>query len=96
MKYEWDESKRIKNIVFHGVDFYSIEDFEWNRSLIFDDNRKDYGESRYIAFAPIENRLHCAVFTNRYGNIRLISLRKANPREVKLYERTRQTDPSNR
>ncbi|MHC1729094.1 MAG: BrnT family toxin [Syntrophobacteraceae bacterium] len=41
---------------------------------------------RYRAFALIDSRLHALVFTPREGAIRVISLRKANRREVLRYE----------
>jgi uncharacterized DUF497 family protein len=50
------------------------------------DNRRSYGEERYIAATPIGARLHVVVFTIRSGTLRIISLRKANRREIKRYE----------
>ena len=47
------------------------------------DTRKDYGETRYATLGLIEGRLDCMCFTIRGDNIRIISLRKANEREVK-------------
>ena len=44
-----------------------------------------YSETRYRAVGYIGDRLHHIVFTIRKDNIRLISLRKANTREVKKY-----------
>src|SRR5690606_6986497 len=41
-------------------------------------------EVRYIGYAPIKDRLFCVVFTDRPGERRIISLRKANVREVKV------------
>jgi hypothetical protein len=38
----------------------------------------------------IEDRLHSVVFTPRDGKPRVISLRKANKREVKRYEKATQ------
>jgi uncharacterized protein len=87
MKYEWDETKRAENFFAHQVDFTAIEEFGWETALIIEDIRWDYGERRYIAYGYIEDRLHCAVFTRRNENIRLISLRKANKREVSRYEK---------
>ncbi|WP_338130968.1 BrnT family toxin [Cupriavidus gilardii] len=50
------------------------------------DERRQYGETRYIAYGPIGTRLHCLVFTIRGDTLRAISLRKANFREVRDYE----------
>ena len=54
--------------------------------LTFIDYRYDYGETRYITLAKIENRVYVVAFTLRLSNIRLISARKANKKEVKRYE----------
>ena len=51
------------------------------------DDRANYGELRYIGIAPLENRLYVVVYTERGNVTRVISLRKANEREVRRYER---------
>jgi uncharacterized DUF497 family protein len=83
--YEWNEIKRKANLAKHGVDFTAIEAFAWEEALVIPDTRKDYGEPRFLAFGPIDDRLHCLAFSVRGGSIRVISLRKANRREVKRY-----------
>jgi len=85
MEYEWDDHKAACNRRNHGVDFTSIIDFDWEAAMVIEDQRKDYGERRFIAYGPIGNRLHCVVFTLRDDVIRIISLRKANCREVARY-----------
>ena len=55
------------------------------------DDRKDYGEGRYCVLGFIENRLHSVEFTPREGKPRVISLREANKREVKRYEKAIQS-----
>jgi uncharacterized protein len=87
----WDERKRLSNLANHGVDFRDLEALEWDRALVFEDRRKDYGETRLIAMAPLGARLHVVVFVERGGERRIISARKANSREVAFYER--ETDP---
>lgn len=49
------------------------------------DDRKNYGEKRMIGYALLGDRLYCEVFTDRGNERRIISLRKANQREVKYY-----------
>ncbi len=93
MKYEWDINKQFQNKLIHNVDFTVIESFEWENAIIFEDIRNNYGERRFVAFAPIEGRLHCLVFTVRKENIRIISLRKANKREVRRYEKKKEETP---
>lgn len=82
----WDEKKRLSNIASHAVDFRSLADLDWDRALIFEDRRRNYGETRLIAMAPLGARLHVVVFVERDGGRRIISARKANSREVASYE----------
>ena len=59
---------------------------DFDAALFEEDVRKDYGEKRYVVYGLIDNRLHILCFTPTSNGIRVISLRKANPREVKYYE----------
>lgn len=86
MIYEWDETKRIANLAKHGVDFTLADDFAWDSALIAPDQRFEYGEARFFAIGWIGERLHVLVFTPRAKSVRVIGLRKANTREVTLYE----------
>ncbi len=52
------------------------------------DARMDYGELREIGYALINERLYCVVFTQRGDTMHIISLRKANPREVRDVQRS--------
>lgn len=90
----WDENKRLKNLANHGVDFRDLEGLGWEAALVFEDRRKDYGETRLIAMAPLGARLHVVVYVERGGEGRIISARKANSREVIFDEReTHSSDP---
>ncbi len=86
MHYEWDDNKNIANIVKHGVDFSIAVDFDWSSAIEAIDNRYIYGEERWIALGFINNRLYVLVYVYRNYYIRLISLRKANKREIDYYE----------
>jgi uncharacterized DUF497 family protein len=89
----WDESKRFANLAKHGVDFRDLEGLNWSQALIFEDRRRDCGEARLIAMAPLGARLHVVVYVEGSGERRIISARKANSREVVFYEReTRSSD----
>jgi uncharacterized protein len=83
--YYWDESKRAANLKNHKVDFATARHFEWETALIIPDDREDYGELREIALGFIGVRLHVMAFTRRNGNVRIISLRKADRREIQRY-----------
>jgi uncharacterized DUF497 family protein len=83
--YEWDSGKAVANLAKHGVAFFAVATFDWSTALVIEDDRMDYGEARFIAVGFIGNRLYVLCFTYRGLNIRVISLRKANARERKLY-----------
>ena len=92
MMYEWDEAKSESNREKHGVDFAEAADFEWGTALVIPDSRADYGEPRYLAMGFIGRRLYSMAFTPRSGTVRIVSLRKANLREVKYYEAYQERD----
>ena len=86
MNISYDPGKNEKNIAERGISFEQVVEFEWSSALIVEDSRKDYGEPRFQALGFIGKRLHAQVFTPRAGLVHVISLRKANRREVKRYE----------
>lgn len=86
MRYEWDEAKRRANLAKHGVDFAQAADLEWETALTLPDARFGYAEERNATFGFIGDRLYALVWTPRAdGAVRIISLRKANRREVRRY-----------
>ncbi|MEP1705412.1 MAG: BrnT family toxin, partial [Marinobacter sp.] len=68
-----------------GVSLADAALLEWEWVWATEDVRGDYGERRMIGYAPIGSRVYCVVFTKRGEARRVISLRKANRREVRLY-----------
>ena len=86
MNISFDAAKNAPNIATRGISFERAIESEWDRALIVADTRRDYGENRFQAFGLIAERLHVLVFTPRSGKTHIISLRKANKREVKRYE----------
>jgi uncharacterized DUF497 family protein len=87
MHYEWDEKKRLANFIRHKVDFADAIHFEWDTALETIDDRRDYGEQRWVGLGFIGEKLHVLVYTFRAQKIRIISLRKANKRERLYYEK---------
>lgn len=85
MDITYDPNKDVVNRSKHGVSLAEAAKIDWFTALEKLDDREDYGEHRYRAFAPIENRLYCVVYVDRDDGRRIISLRKANAREVKDY-----------
>ncbi len=58
-----------------------MAELDWDTALVVEDTRRDYGETRLLVMA----RLHAAVVTRRGEDLRVISFRRANGREVRLY-----------
>lgn len=83
---EFDPAKNQRNIEKHGISLPEAQAFDFASALIAADSRFDYGEQRYNAIGWQKGRLHVLTFTLRGENLRAISLRKANKREVAKYE----------
>ena len=81
----FDPDKDASNQAKHGVSLADAGLIDWNAALVWADERKAYGETRLVALAPIDDRLFCCVYVERDGQRRIISLRKANKREVMFY-----------
>jgi uncharacterized DUF497 family protein len=60
-------------------------ELDWEAALVWIDERYEYGESRMIGLAPATGILYYAAFVDRGGVRRIISLRRANRREVRHY-----------
>lgn len=87
MKIGFDSAKDAANFAKHGISLREAERFDWETAIFWEDVRHDYGEIRIRALGFIKERLYAAVFTKRGEFIRMISLRKANARERKKYEK---------
>lgn len=87
MQFEWDEAKNLANQHKHEVSFeIALKIFD---GLIFSivDERRDYGEIRTLSIGKADDLLILAVVhTNRSGNRRIISARRANRNERQTYE----------
>lgn len=86
MKVICDAAKDAINKEKHGVSLTEAAFIDWDDALIWQDMRRNYGETRMIALAPIGERLYCVVYVDRENDRRIISLRKANQREFDFYE----------
>ena len=85
MYYEWDDAKNAANFKKHGMYFDAVFSADWGSARIAEDTRIDYGEARFQAYLFISKRLHVVVYAKRKNARRIISVRKANRRERKLY-----------
>jgi hypothetical protein len=81
----YDTFKDAANLAKHGVSLALAAQLEWDSLWAKPDVRRDYGEMRMIGYAIAGDRLFCVAYTDRGTERRIISLRKANSREVKRY-----------
>ena len=86
MQFEWDEDKAALNLKKHGVDFrdaarvfYDVYRIEWYDATHSGD------EERYNTIGKVREVLF-VVYTERRERTRIISARKATPRERRIYE----------
>ena len=86
MEFEWDETKNQTNLVKHGVSFDLAASFLWDQAIILEDNRRDYGETRFIARGPAEDgKGYHVAFTLRGTNVRIISVRRFSTKDYARY-----------
>ena len=85
MPIEFDETKRQATLLARGLDMARAGEVFEDATLTVSDDRRDYGEKRYISIGFLEGEMVVVVWTPRSGLRRIISLRKANERERTLY-----------
>lgn len=86
MDIEWDNNKRDTTLQERGLDFADVTLINWDDALTLTDSRNEYGETRYVTVSLIHNRLCVVAWCYRGDAMRVISMRKANKREVKRYD----------
>jgi uncharacterized DUF497 family protein len=86
MKYEWDEAKNRKNIAKHGLSFEDAGQVFAGPCVTFEDDRFAYGEERLITLGRLAGRLVVIAHAPRDEGTRIISMRKGNRREQKIYK----------
>lgn len=85
MLIDFDPAKDAANQDKHGLSLGMALALDWDQALVWVDGRHEYGELRMIALAPSTGILYYVAFVDRADARRVISLRKANRREVKHY-----------
>lgn len=87
----FDQQKSDRNELLRGLSFKLVSQFDWSTAVISVDLRHDYGEARYLAMGFLDERLHVVVFTPREQAAHIISLCRANSRELRLYEQEKKS-----
>ena len=92
MNLTFDPVKDAANQAKHGFSLLDAASLEWDTAVVWSDQRRDYDEPRMVALGYIGLRIMTVVFVDRPPEQpterRIISLRKANSREVKRYAET--------
>ena len=82
----FDPAKQSFNIKKHGYDLADAQKvIESRRTLTFEDNRFDYGEARFVTMGLLSDVVVVIVTTETESEIRVISMRKADKHEQKIY-----------
>ncbi len=83
----FDAAKDAANIAKHGVSLALAEELNLDAAVIVEDRRADYGEARFNAYGLIDNALFALTYTERDGQVRAISLRRAREKELRQWLR---------
>ena len=87
LEFEWDEDKRAEVIRTRGVDLLYVAQIFNNPILLTRDNRKDYGEERFIALGHVNEEYFALVYTPIEDKVfRLITAWKAGRNGEKKYK----------
>jgi len=93
MRTSYSRDKNEANQIKHGLDFVEFHGWD-DEPLTFEDDRYDYGETRWIDIGRIEGQLFMLVYTilededeNGEELWRLISWRRITEKEALRYER---------
>jgi uncharacterized DUF497 family protein len=79
----FDLAKREKTLRERGLDFRRAKEVFAGVHLTRVEDRQDYGEVRLVSAGTLDGRIVILVWTPRGRARRIISMRKANEREVK-------------
>jgi len=86
MEITYDADKRAITLEKRGLDFDDAVHVFAGPVFDLEDDRQDYGETRWLTFGLLAGRMVAVVWTPRGGARHIISMRKANERERKKYE----------
>lgn len=86
MEITYDAEKRGLTLENRGLDFEDAVHVFAGPVFDLEDDRQDYGETRWLTFGLLNERMVVLVWTQRGEARHVISMRKANDRERKKYE----------
>jgi uncharacterized DUF497 family protein len=86
MPFAFDAAKSAANKLKHGIDFKSAQALWDDPDLLKIPARPTDDEERYVFVGKIGGKIWSAVITYRDNDIRLISVRRSQRKEVEAYE----------
>ena len=86
MRITFDPAKRALTLEKRGLDFALAGLLFGTRHMTRADDRRDYGEVRFISIGRLGRDVVVLVWTPRGDARRIISMRKANDREKAFFE----------
>ena len=92
MQFDFDPGKDATNLSKHGLSLAAAAELSWDAALVWLDGQAYYGEVRMVALAAIGDILFFVAFVDRESSRRIISLRRANRREVNHFVKATQED----
>jgi uncharacterized DUF497 family protein len=92
VRFDFDSGKDATNLSKHALSLAAAAELTWDAALVWIDDRADYGEVRMVALAPLGDILCLVAFADREPARRIISLRRANRREVNHYVKAIKAD----
>ncbi len=90
MGISYDPAKNECNIRQRGLSFERAADFDFSTATFNTELPK--GEIRRVAVGYLDGRLHLLCYVPNETGIRVISFRKTNKREAKLYGKPQNLD----
>jgi len=82
-----DPHKSRANYFKHGIVLEFAQHLDWANEMVWQDVRQNYNEVRMSGLVPLEGKIYAVVYVLRAESTRMISLRKANNREMKQYDK---------
>lgn len=86
MEIEFDPDKEQRNLAKHRMSFAGAARIFDGFRIDDEDDREDYGETRYVTLGRIGRQTVVCVWTPRGDKARIISLRKAEKDEREIYD----------
>lgn len=85
MQIEYDPAKRAETFALRGIDMADAAVVFAGPCVTAEDRRFDYGEPRFLTVGYLRQRMIIVAWTPRGDRCRVISMRKANDREIARY-----------